>query len=455
MNIDSLLEQVRLKKARIAVLGLGHVGLPTALVFASSGFKVTGIDTDGDKVEALKRGECYIQEPSLQRLLTECLTQGMFDATVDPNAIEESDFVSICVPTPVQDGTPDLRNFNAAMDTVESRIHRGSTILIESTIPPTTTRELVLPRLERLGYEIDEEIFLAFCPERLSPGQALQEFANSTRTIGAIGPKSGHISSELYKTVCKDVRLTDALTAELAKTAENTFRDLNIAYANLLALISEQAGADVNDVIRLANTHPRVRIHTPSLGVGGPCLPKDPYLLVQNVPKHLSQLILSARELNDSMVDHAVDLLSRTLEQNSVELRNAKVSVLGVTYKPESEDTTNSVAKHLIERLLKAGASVTAYDPFTNNTFGAKKASNLDEALQDADSVIIVTAHAEFSSLDPRRISELAKRHCVIFDGPRCLDPKECWDHALIYLGTGFGVKNRPPQFVTKSDDTN
>ena len=441
LNIESLLEKVRLKRAKISVVGLGHVGLPTALVFARSGFNVTGIDSDRHKVETLKQGQCYIQEPELQGTLAECLAQGTFDATVDLHAsIEASDFVSICVPTPVQEAIPDLGIFKAAMDAVGSHIHRGITILIQSTIPPTTTERIVLPRLKRLGFEIDEEIFLALCPERFTPGHALQEFVSNTRIIGATGPKSARIAVELFRTICNDVRVTDALTAEIAKVAENTFRDLNIAFANLLALISEYWGVDTNDVINLANTHPRVRILRPGLGVGGPCLPKDPYLLVNRTPSHLRQLVKSARRLNESMVDHVVDLLIRALRQNSVKIANAKFSVLGVAYKPESEDTTNSVARPLIERLLNTGASVVAYDPYTNESFRAERASNLDEALEKADSVIIVTAHPVFCALDPRRVSKLAKKCCVIFDGPRCLDPMDFKNQGLIYHGTGYGA---------------
>jgi UDP-N-acetyl-D-mannosaminuronic acid dehydrogenase len=441
MSIESILEKVRLKKARIVIMGLGHVGLPTALAFARAGFSVSGVDTDRNKVRELKQGQCYIQEPELQNALARCLASGTFDVTVEPGrSIEASDFVCICVPTPVREGIPDLGSLKTAMNTVASYAHRGMVMLIESTIPPTTTVRLVLPELRRLGFVIDEEIFLAFCPERLAPGEALREFASNTRIIGAIGPKSGRIVAELYKTICNDVRVTDALTAELAKVAENTFRDLNIAFANLLALISERVGADVDDVIRLANTHPRVRIHLPGLGVGGPCLPKDPYLLVRGAPKRLSQLVLSAREINESMVDHAVDFLSRMLEQNSVKISNAKVSILGVAYKPETEDTTNSAAKPLIKQLLKTGASVVAYDPYTNESFGAKRALNLDDALRNADIVVIVTAHSVFCSLDPRRVSELAKKHCVVFDGPRCLDPKGIRVQGLVYHGTGFGT---------------
>jgi UDP-N-acetyl-D-mannosaminuronic acid dehydrogenase len=444
---SSVLDRIRLRKASLAVLGLGHVGLPTALIFARAGFNVIGIDLDLRKVDALRQGKCYIREPGLQEILTACLQNGTFQVTSNASdPVRASDFVSICVPTPVENTVPDLRNFEAAFSAVKAGAHKGTVILIESTLPPSTTSEFVARELQHLGYNIDDDIFLAYCPERLAPVQALKEFVDNTRIIGGIGPKSSEIAAEFFKTVCRDVVVTDALTAELAKVAENTFRDLNIAYANLLALIAERLGADVNEVIRLANTHPRVAIHRPGLGVGGPCLPKDPYMLIQGAPEDFGQLVKLGRKLNDHMTRRVVSLLAQTLMSKGVEIEGAKVTILGVAYKADTEDVTNSPAKPIIEELMKMGASVLAYDPHSSEMYGAERASSAEEALRDRDCIIIVTAHTDFKSIDPRLIRQLAKPRCVIFDGPRLLDPMRVRRLGLTYLGTGYGGGKRPFQ---------
>jgi UDP-N-acetyl-D-mannosaminuronic acid dehydrogenase len=441
MSAESyLLNRIRLRQTNLAVLGLGHVGLPTALVFARAGFNVTGIDTDAHKVETLRLGRCYIREPGLEELLAECLANGTFRVTADGvDPLRTSDVVIICVPTPVENAAPDLRSFMTAFGAVKASIHERMMILIESTLPVSTTSRFVAPQLKSLGHQIDEDIFLAYCPERIAPGSALEELVSNPRIVGGIGPRSGETAAELYKTVCKHVVISDCLTAELTKLAENTFRDINIAYANLVALIAEQFGADANEVISLANTHPRVRIHAPGLGVGGPCLPKDPLILTHAVPEDVGQFVRFGRKLNDGMVGHAVDRVTRTLISNGVDIRYAKVAVLGLSYKAESDDTTNSPAKPLIEELLRRKASVVAYDPYTTVSYGAKRAPTIEDALRDSDCVIIVVAHSVFRSLDPSEIAQLTKKNCVIFDGPRVLEAARINAKGLTYLGTGYG----------------
>jgi UDP-N-acetyl-D-mannosaminuronic acid dehydrogenase len=440
MRISSqLLDKIRLRKGNLTVLGLGHVGLPTALIFACAGFHVTGIDTDARKLNTLKRGVCYIREPGIQETLTQCLKAGTFrpmnNAT---DSIRTSNFVSICVPTPVKHEVSNLSDFKAAFATVKTAAHAGLLVLIESTLPLGTTSNFAVPELQRLGYRMDEDVFMAYCPERLAPGHALKDFASNTRIIGGVGPESGKIASELLKTVCRNVVITDAATAELSKLAENTFRDLNIAYANLLALIAENSNVDAKEVIELANTHPRVTIHTPGLGVGGPCLPKDPYMLIEGAPEDTGELVRLGRRLNEHMTDHAIDLLSRVLASKHISMRGAKIAVLGVAYKPDIEDVTYSPAKSIVGKFLGAGATVYAYDPYASETFGAERVQTLAEALRDAHCVVIATAHTDFKSINPNLIRQLAKPQCVVFDGPRLLDAASAEDCGLIYLGTGY-----------------
>jgi UDP-N-acetyl-D-mannosaminuronic acid dehydrogenase len=438
LNYASLRNRIRERTALITVLGLGHIGLPSALTFARAGFCVTGVDTDVHKVATLKQGQSSMDEPGIQELLQKCLKKGTFSVVADGfERIRTSDFVFICVPTPVHNRVPDLKHFRSAFRLVEKGAHKGLAIVIESTLPPLTTSEFVLPRIRRLGYAVDEELFVAYCPERLAPTRALSEFANNTRIVGGVGPHSGRIANDLFKLVCKDVRTTTAVTAELSKLAENTFRDLNIAYANLLALIAERSGADVKEIIDLANTHPRVRIHQPGIGVGGPCLPKDPLMLINNSPKEIGKLIRLERKINDEMPKHVITLLTQALASNGKALSRAKVGILGVTYKADVDDLTNTPTKVIIEELWKKGAVVTVYDPHSPETFQGKRASSIQEAVKDSDAVIITVPHKEFKRIDPVNLKKLTRDKCVIFDGPRILVPSEICTRGLIYLSLG------------------
>jgi UDP-N-acetyl-D-mannosaminuronic acid dehydrogenase len=325
---------------------------------------------------------------------------------------------------------------------VRSYSHPGLVILIESTVPPLTTSRLVLPQLKELWLEIEQNVFVAYCPERLSPTHALEEFVQNPHVVGGIGPISTEVAAALMKTVCKEVLQTDALTAELAKVAENTFRDVNIAYANLLALITEHFGGDVSKVIELANTHPRVKILKPGAGVGGPCITKDPYLLTYNVPEELTELIRICRRLNDEMPNRLTNRVRRLLQEKAVSLSSAKVAVLGVAYKADTEDTSGTPARLIIEGLLRLGARVYVYDPFSSQTYGAVRALSLEESLRNADAVMVVTPHSSFKLIDLEVVRSLTKPHCIMFDGARIFDPSDAVRAGLVYSGTGYGVSN-------------
>jgi UDP-N-acetyl-D-mannosaminuronic acid dehydrogenase len=439
---SSLVKRIRVRKANVGIIGLGRVGLPTALVFAQAGFRVKGVDIDRNKVNILQRGISYLSEPGIQNILKACLDKGTFSVTSDMfETVHTSDIVSICVPTPVENSVPDLTKFEAAFEVVKRGARSNLVVLIESTLPPSTTLAYAVPELESLGYRIDCDIFLAYCPERLAPRLALKEFQNTTRIVGQVGPRSGRIAKEFYRTVCKKVILTDALTAEISKVAENTFRDLNIAYANLLALLCERFGSDALKVIALANTHPRVSIHRPGFGVGGPCLPKDPFLLTHGAPLDIVELVRQSRKLNDYMPRHALEVLSEVSIRNGRAIKNTKIAVLGVAYKEDIDDVTNSPARILIEGLLGSGASVVVYDPYTQSTFGAQRAASLEQALRDADWIVIAAGHRLFRSIDSHLEKQLTRPHCAIFDGARLLNPERVKGLGYRYYGIGYGFE--------------
>ena len=425
---------------KVSVIGLGYVGLPTAATFASEGFNVIGIDIDEKKVHATNKGSCYIREPGLDDLVREVVSRGMLRATTDVvSAVKKSDAVIVAVNTPVRDGVADLSQLVKALSDVKEGLKEGQLVVIESTVPPGTTSGLAKRVLEGSGLRAEKDFYLAHVPERIAPGRALEELRNAPRVIGGIGPESSKKAYELYSKINKKLYVTDATTAEFIKLIENIFRDLNIAYANLLALMAEKLRIDVYEAIRLANTHPRVNIHMPGAGVGGPCLTKDPYLLLSAVEDIFgTDLIKIARKINDYMPLHIVNTTIHALKKENVDLVNAKIVILGTAYKGDVNDVRESPAKKVIGELLKHKLKVVTYDPYTHESFGAERAENIEDAVKDADVVIIITDHKEFKNLDWLKLGILM-RHKIIIDGRRILEPKRAIELGFKYYGVGYG----------------
>jgi UDP-N-acetyl-D-mannosaminuronic acid dehydrogenase len=428
------------KMRRVSVIGLGYVGLPTAVVFASRGFSVVGVDVDVGKVEAVNSGRCYLREPGLDVLLGDAVSRGFLRATTDAvRAVRESDAVIIAVPTPVRDGVVGLSYLRETLLAVREGLHRGLLVVIESTIPPGTTVGFAKPLLEESGFRVEEDFYLAHVPERIAPGKAIEELLNMPRVVGGVGPRSTENVLELYSRVNAKLLPTDATMAEFVKLIENTYRDLNIAYANLLALMAERLGIDVYEAIRLANTHHRVNIHMPGAGVGGPCLTKDPYMLATVLPDFWgTELIKLARRINEYMPRHTVEIVEKALEDIGVSIKSAKVAILGAAYKGGVDDTRESPAKYVIKELLERGTRVAIFDPYTLETFGAERASSLEEAVKDADVVVIVTDHPEFKNLDLDAVAKFVK-HKIIVDGRRVIEPYQAVKHGFTYYGIGYG----------------
>jgi len=425
---------------RISVIGLGYVGLPTAVVFASRGFSVVGVDVDAGRVGAVNSGWCYLREPGLDVLLRDVVSRGLLRATTEAvKAVRESDAVVIAVPTPLRDGVADLSYLREALLAVREGLHRGLLVVIESTIPPGTTVGFAKPLLEESGLRVEEDFYLAHVPERIAPGRAIEELLSMPRVVGGVGPRSTEKALELYSRVNAKLLPTDATTAEFVKLIENTYRDLNIAYANLLASMAEKLEIDVYEAIRLANTHHRVNIHMPGAGVGGPCLTKDPYMLASVLPDFWgTELVRLARRINEYMPRHTVEIIEKALGDIGVSIKDARIAVLGAAYKGGVDDTRESPAKYIVRELLEKGASVIVYDPYTMESFGAERAGSLEEAVRGADAIVIVTDHPEFKDIDLDKASKLV-RHRVIIDGRRVVEPHQAVKHGFKYYGVGYG----------------
>jgi len=444
MTSDSLHEELRdaLEKrtAVIGVVGIGYIGLPTAAILASEGFKVTGFDIDREKVEALNRGECYIEEPDLPWIVAGVTDAGALIATDDFARAAECDVLIYCTQTPLRrNGTPDLSILFSAVDSTLQYARNRVLIICESTVPPGTTAKIVEKFLSTGRYELDRNLWVAHAPERVMPGRVVQEFRTNDRVIGGVTPASAALARTVYESFLSPEKIvtTQAVVSEFAKLAENTFRDVNIALANEMAIAADALDIDVTEAIALANRHPRVNIHRPGLGVGGHCLPKDPILLSAAVEELgvRTDLIRTGRTVNSNMPLYAAEAIEEIM--NSRHMSGKRVLVLGTTFKENVDDTRNSPSRALIEELLRRGADVRAHDPKTKERFGAPTVSSLADGVRWADVIVLAVAHSEYLTELPR----LDMRDKAFFDGRNAFAPDEL--DVAVYRGIGRPLKVR------------
>ncbi|MDJ1110942.1 nucleotide sugar dehydrogenase [Macrococcus sp. S115] len=377
---------------KLTTIGLGYIGLPTSIMFAKHGVDVVGVDIKQEAVDKLNNGQIHIEEPGLQEALEEVLASGKFKASTIP---EQADAYIIAVPTPNNSDEHKSCDISIVMCGVESIVpllKKGDIVIVESTIAPRTMDDHVKPYLESEGFIIGEDIYLVHCPERVLPGKIMHELVYNNRIIGGITPACVEAGKRVYGTFVKGEMIeTQAKTAEMSKLMENTYRDVNIALANELAKICNDLEINVNDVIEMANKHPRVNLHKPGPGVGGHCLAVDPYFIIAEAPEQ-ALLIKLARDINVSMPEYVVhrtkDILSR--------LGGNKVTVFGLTYKGDVDDIRESPAFDIYEMLTASQYEVVAYDPHVKQEFVEK---DMETAVKDSDLVLILSDHSEFKQL--------------------------------------------------------
>ncbi len=440
MHADELIFKIRSRSARVAVVGLGYVGLPTAAVFADAGFRVTGADVKREVVEAVNAGRSPISEPGLEELVRRCRERGTLRAVCSAReACEDADAVIVVVQTPLDErGEPELEPLRSALRGAGESLRRGALVVVESTLPPGGMREVVMPELEACtGMRAGEDFLLAYSPERAIPTRTLEEIRTNPRLVGGIDEASSEAAAELYSCITSGgVYREHVDVVEMVKLVENTFRDVNIALANEIAVFCEALGVDVGRVIELANRHPRVNIHTPGAGVGGHCLPKDPMFLIGRARKQGLRLevIEAARRRNESMPLHVLRKVERVLEGR----REPKVAVLGVAYKGNTDDTRHSPAEKVIKGLLRRGVRVCSHDPFAKQDFGGRFTNSMEEAVRGADVVVIMTDHDAYRRMSASELKRHLKRDAVIVDARRVLDRGEVERQGLRYLGLGW-----------------
>jgi len=377
---------------KVNVIGLGYIGLPTALMLATAGVEVIGTDYNEELVETLKSGKTTFKEDGLDELFNKALKNGIEFST----DYIKNDLYIVAVPTPYEKENKkiDPKYVISAVESVLEVCEKGAIVIIESTVSPGTIDKFIKPIIKEKGYVLGEDIHLVHAPERIIPGNMIHELKHNSRTIGADEKNVGEKVKELYSTFCEgEIVVTDIKTAEMTKVVENTFRDINIAFANELARICREDGMDVYEIIKIANRHPRVNILQPGPGVGGHCISVDPWFLVGDYPE-ITNIIKVAREVNDGQPKFVLDRIKNIMKENNI-TDMSKVGLYGLTYKDNVDDTRESPTLQLLDFLGEDAKKVKVYDPFITKDVVENQLHNLDEFINKIEMIVILNGHNE------------------------------------------------------------
>lgn len=400
--------KVNFDTIQVGIFGLGHIGLPTAAILANNNIKVLGADVNKTTVDNINLGKCNFEEPGLKDLVKKVVQNGYLKATTDLDfAAKSCDILIVIVPTPVYENKKaDLSYVHAACESIKNGLTKDNLVIIESTVPPETGINVVKPLLEESGLKCGEDFYLAYSPERALPNNTIYEMTHNVRIVGGYNDKSADLTAQLYSNITKGdiIKVKNITSAEMVKLMENTYRDVNIALSNELAMICEKIDVNVNEVITAANYHPRVNIHTPGPGVGGHCIPVDPYFLIETANNYgiRANLISNSRKINNDMPKHVMEIILSNDEIN----KNSSIGILGIAYKGNVEDIRETPSKELIKLLNEAGFNVFANDPYVNDEiieeFNVKPAE-IDEVLS-CDCVVLMTDHDTYKNITPDRL---------------------------------------------------
>jgi UDP-N-acetyl-D-mannosaminuronic acid dehydrogenase len=418
---------------KIVVIGMGYVGIPAAALLADvQGFDVTGLQRrskrSGWKIDVLNSGRSPFEgdEPGLDELIAEVVAKGAFRVTDDIEVLKDADIILIDVQTPTDSqNMPKYESLREVSKDIGERIKKGALVIVESTVAPGTTQNVVQKIIEKeSGMKGGEDFDLAFSYERVMPGKLLDFIINMPRVVGGITAESTDRAVQLYSRVVKsEISTTDTLSAELCKTIENAYRDVNIAFSNEMAMVAESLGVNIYDLIALINKRKDRMMHLPGAGVGGHCLPKDPWLLRYGLYEYGTwkvepEFISLARRINDHMPIHMADLVENALQARGIAMQDATVTILGISYLENSDDTRNTPAATLLSNLQARGATVVLHDPYVREWEFSTHEIHRDivKACTSSDCLVLVTKHKEYFNLDFSKIKRVM-RTPIIVDG--------------------------------------
>jgi len=449
---SEVVERVKARELRACVVGLGRMGLPLACVLAEVGFEVVGVDVDKSVVELVNTGKGFDDEPGLSSEVERWVKYGKLRASTSFSEVEASDVIFIVVPTKAFNAKPDYSALYSASISVGRHMKKGVLVILCSTVGPLVTEGLVKDALEGAsGLRAEVDFGLAYSPIRASAGKVIKDLRSYPRVVAGLSARSLELASAIIGLTTSGgvIKVSSPRVAEMVKLAENVYRDVNIALANELALICEKLGIDYEEVARAANTQPFCHLHVPGLGVGGHCIPHNPYFLIDyalSVDLRPS-LIITARLVNDSMPKHTLKLIVEGLEECGKRVRGSVIAVLGVAFKADSADPRYSPVESLCDDLEALGAEVRVYDPLVPlrllKDLGYDAKESLEEAVENADCIVIATPHTLFKEELPKLLRDIyncMRKPVLMVDCWRILDPRGATSIGFKYKAVGRGL---------------
>lgn len=420
-------------KNKICIVGLGYIGLPTAAMLACEDYEVIGVDVNKEVIDNLNKGKIIIKEPYLDDFVSDVVKSGKLKGSTTPC---EADVFIICVPTPItEDKKSDLRYVIQATNSILPYLKKGNTVILESTSPVGTTKNIIKTILEKSNLTIGKDIYLGYSPERVLPGKIIEELVSNHRVVGGINEESALRIKDIYKSFVKgEIYTTDTNTAEMVKLVENTFRDLNIAFSNELCKICDELNMNVWDVIKFSNKHPRVDILNPGPGVGGHCLAVDPWFIVESSQR--ANIINLARNINDSMPEYVFSKIEK-ITQNIDEIK--KISIFGITYKPDIDDMRESPIIHLVDLLKLNNYEVSVYDPYVKEYKYLER--DLEKCIENSDLIVMGVGHEIFKFIDYSKLLKKMKNP-IILDTINFLEKEEITSIGFEYNLLGTNIKS-------------
>lgn len=449
MDHAELVQSIQSGKLRVCVIGIGRIGLPTALSFANSGLTTIGVDINSQLVSMINSGEFPLKdEPGYDNIFENVLREKKFSATTKiEKGVPSSDIILLSLPTPMDENNiPNYSALKSVAGQLNKLLTPGSLVIVESTVEPGFVEDELIPIIQGDGrLRAGKNFGIGVCPETANPGQILNDFERLPRLVGATDDKTTGIITKIYRHVFTVdlIPMPDCKTANAVKLTTNVFRDINIAFVNELAILFEKIGIDIMKVLEAAKTKYNFQVHYPGAGVGGPCLPVNSYQMLnlsKKVDENLLKIVKTARIVNESMPEHIIRLLDDGFSEAGKKIDGSDILILGVSYKPDVKDIQLSPAKYILDKLKEKNAKLKIYDPYfkTSEVFGIKTENNFVDAVSNTDAVIIVTAHKEFHDLEPTFL-RIKMRTPIVVDSRGIMDQHAAKKAGLIFRGLGRG----------------
>ena len=434
---------------KVCVVGIGRIGLPTALCFANSEFETIGIDINSELVTMVNSGDYPLKdEPEFDKIFENVHSQKKLVATTDiSKAVPECDIILLSLPTPMNEkNIPDYTALLSVGKSLNKLLSNGQIVIVESTVEPGFIENELLHTIEGPNHTLKSgvDFHLSACPETANPGEIMKDFKKLPRLVGSIDEKISSIVSQIYTDVfgVEVISLPNCKTANAVKLTTNVFRDINIAFINELALLFEKLGIDIYTVIEAAKRKYNFQPHFPGAGVGGPCLPTNSYQYLNSSKKidgDFLKIVKEARKINENMPNHVVNLLSNALSESNTSLNNSTIALLGVSYKPNIHDVQIAPSKEIIKILKEKNAKIKIFDPyFTTQVFGLNTEKSISDALSESDAAILITGHKEFQNLDLKKFSNTMKNP-ILVDCTGLVNPHDAKENGIIFRGIGRG----------------